>query len=818
MKKVLLSIVYLMIFACHVWAQNQEASFSIKGIVKDKVDGDGLEFSTVMLMSKDSIIKHGINADSAGAFVFHGLANGMYDVTLFYIGFNKKTLTVQVQDADVDLGVITMETEGGKMLKEVEIVDYKKLIEQRPDGLVYNADKDISAKGSTADQLLRKVPMVTVDLEGNVQMRGNGNVKVLIDGKPSTIIAASVKDVLKQIPADNIKSVEVITNPGAKYDAEGAAGVINIITKKSVIKGISGNANSELSYNVPKDFFTGSLGLSLNYRNNKFGLSFNGGFSNWGMRMSSTAIRTDNPNTSIEQTLNQRTQFKGEGNWVWTQLSADYQIDSFQSIQGGMNFNPGNWNQYTQVDNQFDPAIVPGFSRNTDSRSPRQNMGIYAVYTKKFKQNPKRTLDVLAQYAIDKSERNYTLEGYALNNNIVNYKEENTNNRTNNEFTLQTDYVHPLKKYNQKIETGLKFINRAINSDYELRSWSLGQGSDLIIDPKRTNTLQYDQQVAAAYAQFSTSLSTKLSLILGARYEYTHINGHQQEYNSGFKSNFNNLLPNAILSYTLKNFSKFKLAYNQRIERPSIEYINPYVNYSDQYNTSQGNPLLVPENTHNIELGYSTFVKQTSINIATFYRHTGNAIEAVTTVGADQVGRTTFQNVAQNNTLGLDLFASTNLFNRLMMNINGNLYYKMLKSPSLNITNNGWQYSGSLYASYKINERFAVAGFAMYNGNKIQLQGYQTGWYYYYLGLQTTLLKGKGTLTLSGENFLNPEIHMTTHYNYQNAIYDVKSIYTGRGVKLSFSVSFGKMQFFKKKTIRNTDLKSESSSQPGMGG
>lgn len=802
-------------------AQTLSGGITLSGTIKDSAANQVLEFGSVMLVKKGEQASDGINSDTSGYFEFKNVQPGEYTLSVFYVGYNKleRSIIIDNSGKDVSLGIVNMRSGNAATLKEVQVVDYKQLIEQRPDGMVYNAEKDFTNKGTTAEQLLRKVPMVTVDLEGNVQLRGNRNIRVLIDGKPSTIIAASVKDALKQIPSDNIKSVEVITSPGAKYDAEGAAGVINIITKKSLMKGISGTVFSNLSYNAPQQLFTGHGGFNLNYRNKNFGMSVNAGASRWEMVLAMEAERAGNIPPIGLSTLMQQTVFNGGGNFYWSQLSADYQIDSLQSIQAGINYNPGNWKQTTGMNNRVIPAMTSDFRRNTESESPRQNAGFNASYSRKFRNNPKRTLDILSQYSINSTTSKYDLTSNNIGTDVINYKERNTNKNHNNEFTIQADYVHPLKKHNQKIETGVKFINRDISSDYQLEYWSNGSGnSDYIVDPSRTNKLEYTQQVGAAYGQFSTQLLKSLSMIAGARYEFTNIDGHQQQAGSGFNSKFNNVLPNLSLAYDLKNFSKLKLAYNMRIERPSIDYVNPYINYSDQYNLTQGNPLLVPEKTHNVELTYSTFFKMTSLNLSSFFRHTGNAIENITTVGSDNVSRTTYQNIAKNNTVGLDLYGSSNLFGRWMINLNGSLYYKMLKSPSLNIENSGWQYSASMYSSFKLSEKFSLAGYAMYNGNQIQLQGYQTSWYYYFLGVQMTVLKGKGTLNLAGENFFSPEVKMTTKYQYQNAEYTNRTTYFGRGVRLSFNFNFGKMNFVQKKKIDNDDLKNGNNNQPSMGG
>ena len=335
----------------------------ITGAVYDSLSNMPLEFGSVMLAKVGDKASDGINSDSLGHFEFKNVKPGVYKLTVFYVGYNKleKDINVPQGGQDITLGKVNMNTTS-TTLKEVQIVDMKQLIEQRPDGIVYNADKDFTNKGTTADNVLRKVPMVTVDLEGNVSMRGSGNIKVLIDGKPSTLIAQDVKDALKQIPSDNIKSVEVITSPGAKYDGEGSAGVINIVTKKNVIKGMSGSLFSNLSYNFPREFFTGSAGVNMNYRNKNFGLSLNAGLSRWQMVLGNESTRTDFLDSSNVSKLTQASLMKGGGNFFWSQLSADYQIDSLQSVQVGVGYHPGNWKQDQNMTNLVVPTAEPNMS------------------------------------------------------------------------------------------------------------------------------------------------------------------------------------------------------------------------------------------------------------------------------------------------------------------------------------------------------------------------------------------------------------------------------------------------------------------------
>ncbi|PSK91932.1 outer membrane beta-barrel family protein [Taibaiella chishuiensis] len=800
--------------------QNISYAVKVSGTVKDSVSKEALEFSSVTLARKGTKAEDGINSDSAGYFEFPKVEPGEYTLSVFYVGYNRadRSITVDSSGRAIDLGMIGMYS-GSQKLKEVQVTDYRRLIEQRPDGIVYNADQDATNKGTTADQLLRKVPMLTVDLDGNVQMRGNGNIKVLIDGKPSTIIAATVKDALRQIPSENIKSVEVITSPGAKYDAEGTAGVINIITKKNLMKGLSGAIYSGLNYRLEQKTVNGYGGVYASYRNKKFGLTGNLGGGRWTSKSEGTTTRTDFPGTPQESVLKQTNNNTGGGPFMWGSLTADYDIDSLQSVQAGFNVNPGNWKNDLDQHTSY-PKMGLDYSRVNNSETPRSNYAFNGSYSKKFRSNPKRVLDILSMYSIDNNTSKYDLTQWNNVKQVNDYQERNENKSVNKEFTLQADYTHPFAKHNQKLETGLKYINRNVSSDYALSNWTMGTGSDFIPDPARTNRLGYTQQVAAAYAQFTTNISKQLSAIVGLRYEHTAIDGSLRDRGGKFNSSFDNVLPNAILSWDLKNFNKLKLSYNQRIERPSITYINPYTDFSDPLNVSTGNPSLAPEQTHNIELGYSTMLGNSTINLSGFYRRTGNAIEAYTEVGSDGVSRSTYGNVAVNNTLGMNLFGSTRLFERWTINLNGNLYYKMLKSGGLGIENKGVQYDFNLYSSVKITDKLSAEGFGMYAGQQVMLQGTQTGWYFYTVGLKRTVLKGKGDLTLVAENFFTPKIKMVTDYTYLNANFRSENMVYARGFRISFNYRFGKMSFTgPKKSIDNDDLKeNKGGGQQGAGG
>lgn len=793
----------------------EQKSYTVTGKVMDQEGGNVLDMANVVLVAKSDQKQYANYTEENGTFSIENVPPGAYTLHVYYVGFKGFQKEINIDMQTTHLGDVALVSEG-TTLKEVVVTDFRKVIEQRPDGINYNVENDKSAQGSSATDVLRKVPMVTVDMEGNVSLRGSSNIKVLIDGKPSDLLASSVKDALRQIPADNIKSIEVLTSPGAKYDGEGASGVINIITKKKVIGGFSGTVFAGPSYNFDQNLMNGHVGANLNYRKGKFGLNTSFGVSRWSMVLDTEGDRTDFPGQANEAVLKTNQHMLGTGNFGWSKVGVDYQIDSLQSVQASVNYNPGTWNQ--DMDLEY---TTLGFKRHTDQRNPRNTYGVNAAYSRKSKVKSGRSLELLGAYSLNDVDAGYESHNLLTATNLINYREINDNKRSSNELTLQADHVEPLKKKGQKLEFGLKAINRDISSKFSLRNSYTSSGNDFVNDPSRSGDLAYSQTVGSAYGQFTSPLTERLSMVAGARYEATYITGDQKM--NGGETQFtlpmyHNVLPNLVLMYDLKNFNKLKLSYNMRINRPSIDFVNPYIDFSDPKNLKQGNVDLDPERTHNIEMGYNTFIGRTSINASLFHRITGNAIEQQTVVNAaDSVSMTTFGNIAKVHATGLDLFANTTLFRKLMLNVNGNVYYKQLSSSALNMTNTGWEYSGNMYANYSLNKLISINGFAMYNGNRIMLQGLQGGWYYYFLGAQMNILKGKGQIGIAAENFLTPQVKIPTRFTYTNAIQNMNTIYAGRGVRVSFNWSFGKMQFAQEKAVKNDDLKQAENNQVGGG-
>ncbi|TGE21838.1 TonB-dependent receptor [Hymenobacter aquaticus] len=792
----------------------------LTGTVLDATTSKPVEFATVALLpTTGNTPIDGAVCDDRGRFVLKSLAAGAYRVQISFIGYVTRTQDVTITDGTADLGTVQL-TSAAQKLGEVTVTGERDVVETKPDRIVYNADRDLTNAGGTAADVLRKVPLVNVDPDGNVELRGTSNVRVLINNKPSGIVASSVADAMKQIPADQIKSVEVITTPSAKYDAEGTGGIINIILKKNNLEGVNG------SLGLAGGTRSSNGNASLNYRKGKVGLTSSvSGFMFYSPNRNDLTRFQKDPVTGREAKALEQA---GDGNTLggggFGRLGFDYDPAQYHnltlSVQGNLFANQGNYTQFNNV-------VLPDpeqFTRDTDRRFHTQSYDVSGAYTRTFEQK-RREWSVLAQHTRNRNEQEYTLDQFAGRSTTAadkNYREESTNLSKNLETTLQTDYAHPFSE-TALLETGAKAILRRVSSDYDIYSGL----NPLRYDPNRSNLFDYSQDVLSGYGTYGFSASKKVSFKLGARVENTRISGSFQQRiteNSGVSQNYTNLLPNLSMSYQPGDPKKpgqtLRLAYSRRIQRPQIFYLNPFVNASDPRNISFGNPELEPELTDSYEVNYTTFIKGSVLNLSTYARRTGNAIETYREVdAATGVNKQTFRNIGRNATYGISLFGSVKPVPKWDLSGNINVYYVSLKSPSLGLSNDGVMYNLNLNSAYKFEKGLSLQFFGGLNSPRIQLQGQQAAWTFYSLGLRKNLLKDKADLTLNADNFLSATRNLNSVLDAQNFRQESNNYIYLRGVRLAFSYRFGKVSAQppkRRKGIQNDDAKQGEGGQQGQ--
>jgi ferric enterobactin receptor len=800
MKRLLLLLAgWGIVFAAHAQypmgpgaAPKPKVTGRISALILDSLTKKPIDYASVALTKgpANKSVNGGVS-DEKGRVVLQNIAPDSYILAVGFLGYKTKLVNVKTspEKPDANLGTIYISpTESN--LKEVAIVGQKAMIENKVDKLVYNAENDITNAGGDASDVMRKVPMLSVDMNGNIQLRGS-SVRVLINGKPSGTMANSVADALKMIPAEQIKSVEVITSPSAKYDAEGSGGIINIITKKSNAEGTSGSINTSAGTRSNTGAF------NLNVKTGRLAVTTNLGVNHAYPQSS----RIDNFNSSTINGATNTVSQSGFSKWsrVGYNGSAglDYDLNGYNNFSTNVKFNsfsnggPGS----------SDILVNQVLSRNIrDMDMGFNNVDWTADYRKTTKKEGEE-FSVSAQLTAGRNTSDFSNE--FISANLPSQFVINSNTGKNNEYTLQSDYVYPFSK-TTIFETGVKGIARKITSDYDIAA----------------QDFDYNQNVASAYGVLGFKLTKKITAKAGLRAEYTKIDGLAGNIEN-FDNDYFNLFPSVILSQSLKGMSTIKLSYNKRVQRPSLFYLNPFRNESDIYNPMEGNPELDPELTNNLELGYSTFIKGAVISASVFYKNTKNVIEsAIRPFVEDGVNKnlTTYLNVGTSESYGLNVFGSYNPMPKwtLMSNFGLNTYE--VNNDALNI-NTGTLVNYNVYArsSYGFNGGWSTELWGVINSPKRTFQGKTDMMYFYGAAVKKDLMGKKATIGLNVLNPLNRDLNIKTVNNTANSIQSTDIHYPLRSFGLSFSYNFGKLKFVQKKSVKNDDLKKEEQ-QGGMGG
>ena len=802
--------------------QTPKGNAKITGSIVDSTGGKPIEFASIALYEKGTgKAMDGTIADEKGKFILNKLVAGNFKILISFIGYQNKTIDniTLSKGQELDLGSIKLPS-NVKTLDEVTVTGQSALIEEKVDRLVYNAEKDIAAKGGDATDILRKVPLLTVDLDGNVSLRGSQNIRVLINNKPSTIIASSVADALKQIPADQIKTVEVITSPSAKYDAEGSGGIINIITKKNSLQGLNLNIDSGVGNR-------GSM-LSLNggYRKGKAGMTI-GGF---GRGIYNTITKSSLDQISKVNDISTRTEQTGNGSskglFGQYNLGFDYDLAKNQSLTAGVRYGVRNFITQQDLLTKFYNNGIPGANsgRNVESKNLSGTVDANIDYLHTFK--PQQEWSISTLYSRNDLTNNFDAD--ILNNGgSITSRQRNINKNVNQEFTLQTDYQTPIKK-NQLIEFGGKGIFRQVNSDF---SYFLAESTGNYVPEtnKPAGALVYHQNIAAAYSSYTYTTKKRYTLKGGLRYEHTFIDASDKSGRLGIGS-YGVLVPSVNASKTIKG-TTLKLGYNRRIQRPGIAQLNPNFNTANPQNITIGNPELRPELTNNFELGVSKNIKKTFVNATFFGRFTNNAITQIRQPSDTLAGSiiTTFQNVGKQSAYGVNLFANVAATTKINVGLFSNLFYTSLTGKaagenglSEDVTHSGVVVSGGVFSQATFKNGWGAQAFGFMQGNTIQLQGKQGGFGFYTLGVKKDFKNKKGSVGLAAENFLSKRYTIHTELNSAQ-FKQVNDVHLyNRGVRLTFTYKIGKMTMDapkkKAKSVNNDDVKSDGGGQQQGGG
>ena len=804
-------------------AAPRAATGRITGAVTDAATGKPVSYATVAVLdgATGKVVNGGVCGDD-GKFVLPGLPAGTYTVQFSFLGYKTQERPGVLVPAGgaVALGTAALAATAQK-LDEVVVTGQKALIEEKVDRTVYNAENDQTTRGGDATDVLKRVPLLSVDLDGNVTLRGSANIRVLINNKPSTIAASSIADALKQIPADQIKTVEVITSPSAKYDAEGSGGIINIITKTNNLRG------GTLGIDASVGTRSSNLSLQGSLRTGKMGFSL-GGFGRAGYNIPgefSNEQRIKNGSGALVSTTLQTADTRQNQAFGRTVLGWDYDLDKHNALTASLSY--GARNSRTNQDRLTTISSLPDRNSVRDVRVADLSGTVDASlnYTHMF-EKPQQEFSLLTLYSRNDRTNNFT-------NNVLNFENfgtasrlRNENPSANEEFTVQADYQSPTGK-TQLLEFGAKDILRRVNSNY---SYFRAQGENgefrPLVGPGLNNGFNYRQNVAAAYVAYTLGLPKGFTLKPGLRYEYTTIMADFRDGKAVAIPNYGVLVPSVNFSRKLANGNVLKLAYNRRIQRPSLQFLNPNIQAANPLIVTEGNPALRPEYTNNYELGYSTLVKRANLNFSAFVRNTTGAIQSVRRPLNDSVQQVTYANIGEENAYGGSVFASINS-KKFSLNGGFDTYYAVLRNNVtdrlFNASNQGFVASGRVFGNYKLTDLWGLQGFVFYRAQQVQLQGYQSGFGVYSLSVRREFAEKKGSIGFGAENFFTPAINIRNQVNTPLLDQNSTSVLHNLSFKVNLSYRIGKLTVDQRprrgKSINNDDLKGDGGGGGGdLGG
>lgn len=817
MKKLILILTAILASSLITLAQPPIKSYQVKGIVADSISGKGLPYATISVQSATQGVVKRLASDASGKFDFLMNTPGKYNVIFQSIGYQnrKEEITLDGEKTKIDLGTVKINP-GVQKIDEVSVVAQKPLVRTEVDKIVYSTESDPEAKTNNALEMLRKVPLVTVDGEDNIQVKGTSNFKILINGKSSSMMSQSPKDVLRSMPANTIKDIEVITNPSSKYEAEGTGGIINIITTKKQIDGfmgrVSAGADSRGGFNS---------GIYATSKIKKFGFSINYNHNEYKQPRSDASTSREN----LLSTTNRFTKSEGfnkfSGNSNMLMGEASYEIDSlnlvslsFWGYAGGYN------NKGEMMTRDFDISNILARQFNNQTR---MNMGYGSLsgnidYQRTFKK-PDKTLTI--SYKLDRSPRNSDNENEI--NAILNYdsyRQRSSNDASGTEHTFQLDYYDPLTKVHQ-IESGVKYILRQNISNSDVLRYNFAN-QVWASDPTKINDMDYDQHVFGLYVGYVMKLK-KISIKTGLRTEGTINDGiFKSVKNTTFTNKMFNVIPYVTLSKNMNKGQNMKLSYTQRLSRPGIWYLNPFVNDLDPLNISYGNPKLDAEVSHTFDFSYGKFTPKYNFNLSMNSAFTNNTIESISTMQSNGVKATTYENIGKNQRYGGYLFGSVKLLKqKLSLNTNMGVTYSILESnDGRSLKNEGFNYNGSLNCRYTAWKNGTISANGGVFSPRIMLQGKSSFYYYNSLSLSQELFKKKLSASLSISDPFRSRAKYTQ--TYDDPTFSQKSInYSyNRQVRIYLSYRFGQMKSEIKKArrgIKNEDVKSGGDSSTGTG-
>lgn len=825
-------------------AQNTaNTSFQVKGILLDSLTQEGEPYATIKIVKKEAPAKalKMLVTDMKGQFQEKVPGTGNFVMTITSVGRTPivKDFSVKAGEKLVDFGTLYI-VDASNELGQVEIVAQKPLVKADIDKIEYNVQDDPDAQSNSVLEMLRKVPLVTVDGEDNIQVNGSSSFKVYVNGKPNNMMSNNPTEVLKSMPANSIKHIEVITNPGPKYDAEGVGGILNIVTVGSGLEGYTATFSANVSnrgagggaFGTIK---SGKLTVSARYNYNYNDQPRN--YSSGSQHVTSEAVTENSSNLDYDGSN------KGHGSFQSGSMEASYEIDTLRLVTmsfglwGGGNKSNGSTDYIATFPENINAAPIYSYSAFNRSKSSWYSIDGGVDYQRLFKVKDRmltfsykintrpQTSDSYTEYEIDKGYNPDWADYLKRLRNLHNDGEQNTT-----EHTFQADYTTPIGKLHT-LEAGAKYILR--NNSSEDDRFDADDTGKYEYNKEQSSHYKHLNDIIAAYLGYGLKVK-RLSGRLGVRYEHTiqdvkYLVGRGED----FTKNFDDVVPSASIGYKLTDMSNLRLGYNMRIYRPGIWYLNPYpyLNDTDPSYISQGNSELDSEKSHAFNLSYSNFTQKFNINLSARYSFTNNSIENVTKLMPDteieglknptgkDVLYSTYANIGKTRRASVSAYVNWNATprTRIYMNMSGDYSYM---EGSEGMRNDGWSLFAYGGAQQTLPHDWRISLNVFGQTPWIMLQGKGSSFFDYGLSVNKSFLNKRLTLSAFASNFFKKYMDQSSTTEGAGFIRESSYKYSRQRFGISVSYRIGELKASVKKaarTISNDDVKSGGSGSGGGG-
>jgi outer membrane receptor protein involved in Fe transport len=739
-------IVFFILLPLIVSAQ----TFKITGEVMDE-NSQPVPFANAAVYShSDSTLVTGAVSDENGIFTIQ-LQRGKYVLKITFLSYQEKSIPINLQNADISLGRIVL-APGSQVLESVTVEGQANSMELHLDKRVFQVDKDMSNISGSAADILDNIPSVAVDVEGNVSLRGSQNVRILIDGRPSAITGITPADALRQMQGNLIERVEIITNPSARYDAEGEVGIINIILKKEKQKGVNGSFTLTGGY---PDNFGGSFILNARKKDANFFTSYGLNYrSGPGSGFSKQSFRERTPSGDTTFYYRQNTNRERSDLVHNFRVGVDYFFDDRTSLTGSFLLRKGESKNESDI-NYFDYnesiELVGEELREELEREPETNTEFNVTFKKDFERKEQQLVADFRFIDNRETENASFVQTDRFDNSALNQRSVNTEDERN--ILAQIDYIHPFGAKG-KIETGLKSALRIIDNDFQVDS--LNHFSEWTTLPEYNNHLIYNEKIHAGYFILGNEIGN-ISWQAGLRGELSDIKVEMAETKDETFQNYFNLFPSAHLSYKFDQKRTVQLSYSYRLSRPRFRDLMPFSSFSDVRSISIGNPLLRPEYTHSTEAGYLFNWERGSLLTSAYYRYRTGVIERINLVDSALYTRSYPVNLGTEDSYGFEFNFSLDATKWWRINANANVFRAITEG-----TYNDQLFSSDTHtwttrttSNMTIAKKYDFQVAYSYRGARQTTQGEDKSMYFVDLGLSRDFLKGSATITFAVRDVFN---------------------------------------------------------------